>query len=81
MPTVVHHLKTWPLYFESMVAGIKTFECRNNDRNFQVGDILILNEYESDTGYTGRSIPRVVTYVMVGPRLGLAEGWCIMGLK
>lgn len=41
----VHSLKTWPEYFQPSVSGIKTFELRDDDRNFQTGDTLILKEY------------------------------------
>ena len=41
-----HELKSWPKFFSPMMDGSKTFEIRNNDRNFQVGDLLILKEFE-----------------------------------
>lgn len=41
-----HHLKTWPKYFKALLDGGKTFELRNNDRNFAVGDILVLKEFK-----------------------------------
>jgi len=42
---MVHDLKTWPLYFAAVSSGKKTFEIRKNDRDFKVGDILILKEF------------------------------------
>lgn len=35
-----HELKIKPEYFRDVVRGIKTFEVRQNDRNFGVGDII-----------------------------------------
>lgn len=41
-----HDLKTWPKYYEQVVSGLKPFELRKNDRNYQPGDYLILREWE-----------------------------------
>ena len=50
-----HELKTWPGFFAGIVTGEKTAEVRRNDRNFAVGDTLVLREYNAETGeYTGR---------------------------
>lgn len=60
-------LKTWPVFFKALVDGTKTFEVRNNDRGFLVGDILILKEWDPDTEkYTGRVEKRRVSYVFHG---------------
>jgi len=40
-----HELKTWPKPFQQVVNKGKRFEIRRNDRNFQVGDILVLKEF------------------------------------
>ncbi|EJL6428072.1 DUF3850 domain-containing protein [Vibrio cholerae] len=58
-PTV-HELKIIPFYFELQLSGAKRFEVRCNDRNYQVGDILNLNEWDGEN-YTGRSITVVIT--------------------
>ena len=63
----VHFLKTWPDYFDAVEDGRKTFEIRKNDRNFQVGDTLVLEEFvpiARDRGYyTGRKISVCITYM------------------
>jgi hypothetical protein len=41
----IHELKCWPEFFEPALAGEKMFELRNDDRNFKVGDIVVLHEY------------------------------------
>jgi uncharacterized protein YqfB (UPF0267 family) len=43
-------LKTWPRFFKDVKSGVKTFEIRKNDRpegRYEVGDILILREYDN----------------------------------
>ena len=40
-----HHLKCWPEFFEPICEGTKNFEIRRNDRDYEVGDLLILEEW------------------------------------
>lgn len=78
---MVHQLKILPKWFEDVAAGKKNFEIRKNDRNFEVGDILVLNEYENGT-YTGRKVKRKVNYILHGDgTLGLLKDYCILGLE
>jgi len=77
---VAHDLKTLPEYFKQVESGIKKFECRKDDRNYKVGDVLNLKEYDPDNGYTGAGVQRTVTYILRDFD-GLAPGWVIMGLK
>ena len=67
------------MYFEDVASGKKTFELRKNDRGYKEGDILELMEF-TDGRNTGRSIKALVTY-MLEEYTGLAEGYCIMGIK
>ena len=43
---MIHELKILPEYFEAVTSGRKQFEIRKNDRDFKVGDQLILREYK-----------------------------------
>ena len=59
-----HSLKTWPGFFAGLVDGTKTAEVRFNDRNYQVGDRLVLREYDPRTEeYSGRVEYRTVSQV------------------
>ena len=41
-----HELKTWPSPFQAVRRGEKTHEVRGSrDRNFSVGDLLLLREF------------------------------------
>jgi len=63
-----HILKTDPPFFQAMELGEKKFEIRRNDRDYQVGDILVLAEhvidhaYKDKSYYTGAVICGRVTY-------------------
>jgi hypothetical protein len=58
-----HELKTWPVAFWDAASGAKNFEVRINDRNYQVGDILILKEYDPDLKlFTGEKIQAQINY-------------------
>lgn len=50
--TYHHYLKIKPEFFDKQ-RGIKTAELRKNDRDFQTGDTLTLQEFDSVSGYTG----------------------------
>jgi len=50
-----HMLKCAPEYFSAIIAGVKTCECRLNDRDFKLGDVLVLREYDPSTAYSWNS--------------------------
>jgi len=76
----VHPLKTWPPYFEALLSGAKTFEVRKNDRNYAVGDTLLLREWSAEEGYSGRKLRFKVNYIMHGDNFGVEDGYCVMAL-
>jgi len=62
--TQVHNLKTLPKFYEDIMHGNKTFEVVENDREFKVNDILILEEWDSARNYTGRKLARRIIYIL-----------------
>ena len=60
-----HELKIAPRYFRLIQDGLKTAEFRRADRDFQVGDELLLREFNSVNkpyaNYTGNVIFCLVT--------------------
>ena len=49
-----HNIKIVPHYFEQQLSGRKCWELRYNDRNYQIGDILYLHEWDKVKGYSER---------------------------
>ncbi len=82
-----HDLKVWPEYFAAIHVGSKPFEIRKNDRDYQVGDTLVLHEYAPGPDeYTGRVAERLVTYMLngddpMGYAFGLRTGFVALGLR
>lgn len=77
-----HNLKTWTEYFKEVYEGNKNFELRFNDRNFKVGDFLILQDYcPIKKEYSGFSVKKEITYILQGGSFGLEEGYVILSLK
>jgi Domain of unknown function (DUF3850) len=60
----IHKLKTWPQYYYAVTCDRKPFEIRKNDRDYKVGDVLILQCYDPATNtYGGEEEVRRVTYI------------------
>lgn len=77
---MIHELKILPEYFEAVFMGRKTFEIRQNDRGFKVGDFVELYEYELSKGFTGRKLTRQITYIFEGGQYGLSPGFVCLSL-
>lgn len=77
----VHELKILPKWFEDVARQKKTFEIRKNDRDYNVGDTLILKEWCKGK-YTGREIKRTVSYIYYGDgTYGLSDEYVVMAIR
>jgi len=86
----IHELKTWIEPFQDVWDGRKTFEVRENDRDFKTGDFILLKEgqlggfgmtdHDLTFVYTGREIGASITYIMQGGKFGIEEGYVVMGI-
>lgn len=78
-----HTLKTWPDPFEAVWNLDKRYELRRDDRGFEVGDRLHLQEWVPEKmKYSGRWVRALVTYITrPGTFPGLEEGHCIMSIQ
>ncbi|WP_174634665.1 DUF3850 domain-containing protein [Yersinia thracica] len=74
---ITHQLKILPEYFQAVVEGRKKAELRTNDRDFKVGDYLLLAEWNSGADeYSGRKI--VVEISDITPCYGFAAPELVM---
>lgn len=81
IPCDTHELKILPEWFNDVQSGKKNFEVRRADRNFKVGDYLLLKEWYRGK-FTGRQLTRQIEYVYRGDgTYGLSEDYCILGIK
>lgn len=83
-----HELKTWLNAFESVMTGVKTAEYRKNDRDYNIGDVLTLREWdpgaptpEGSGQYTGREVMVIVTHILRGPQFEVPEGYAVMSIR
>jgi glycine cleavage system aminomethyltransferase T len=88
-----HILKTWPNAFAAVKDGRKRFEYRCDDRGFEVGDVLVLREWDPVGGVTnsGDYVWRCwaeskfndlrvrVTYIARGA-FGIPQDYCVMSI-
>ena len=84
----VHNLKCWPQFFDAIAEGHKRHDLRRaRDRDFRVGDELLLREYDPAAEiYTGRWQRVKVTYVTSAlqpcalSELALSPDFCILSI-
>lgn len=80
---MIHCLKIWPEHFEEVLAGRKPFEIRRDDRGYQVGDLLCLQEWDPATlEHTGRELQKRVSCIThsAGP-VQLLDDLVVLGLE
>lgn len=73
-----HNLKIESEYFEAVKNKNKRFEIRLNDRNYKIGDQIVLEETINGIK-TGLSLgPYKVKYIFHGGKFGLDKDYCIL---
>lgn len=72
-----HELKILPLYFHHVRTGLKTFEIRKNDRDYQAGDNLLLREWDGSR-YTNRSLFARIVYMT---NYAQQDDYVVMGIE
>lgn len=60
----VHKVKSWPWFFQAIRSNMKLHDLRRNDRDYKVGDVLELHEFDPRIGqYTGEVETRTITFI------------------
>jgi hypothetical protein len=92
---MTHQLKSWKGTFDAVADGSKKHEVRKTDRDFTVGDTLILREFTpevSESGvvldkeghtqgsFTGQTLMRKITYISPPGSFGLPKDLCVLSL-
>lgn len=88
-PPMEHQVKSWPELFEATLAGAKKHDMRRaTDRDYRVGDLLVLREFDpGQQCYTGRELRMRITYVTSSEFPcalsggGLHSDYCILSLS
>lgn len=82
MKPEVHDLKCWPAHFDEIRKGRKHVEVRKDDRDFEVGDLLLLREYDDGPDeYTGRHLLARVTHIIrEQDHQGITTGFVAMSI-
>lgn len=74
----VHELKIGSKFFEAVKDGSKKFEIRKNDRDYKVGDILVLLEYDKYyQAFTGEKITVEIIYMT---DYAQQDGYVVLGI-
>ncbi len=76
----IHEVKILPEYYTAVDKGIKTCELRKDDRGYNVGDLLMLREWQNGV-YTGRKKMFKITYILRDCGFGLQDGYAILCIK
>lgn len=80
----VHDLKIEPIYFNAIKHGFKTHEIRKNDRDFKIGDLLLLTstkQQESTLKTRSQQIFVRVNYIDFGGKYGIAPDYVVMSIE
>nr|DAI75191.1 MAG TPA: activating signal cointegrator [Caudoviricetes sp.] len=71
--------KILPEYFNEVIHERKKFEIRKDEDDLQIGDSVILREWDGEK-YTGRETGRRIVYILRdAPEYGLMPGYVIFG--
>ncbi len=89
----VHEIKSWPESFQPTRQRVKLAEFRRDDRGYEVGDLLVIREYDPNVKmrytepvdadcYTGEVEFARITHKTEGGSdgHGIPEGYCVLSI-
>lgn len=83
----LHELKIKHEYLVEVARGVKTFELRKNDRDYQVGDLIHFIDIKQDIKgdcdiYIDEDTLYKIIYILKDvAEYGLDKDYCILGIK
>lgn len=79
----IHQKKIIQPYFDLVRYGVKTFEIRKNDCDYQAGDIIILTEFDKQNKQEFyNEITVLIKYVLKDYEfIGITKGYCVLGIE
>ncbi|MBR1382771.1 MAG: DUF3850 domain-containing protein [Ruminococcus sp.] len=82
-PVRVHKLKLNIDFYDDVMNGLKTFEIRNDDRNFQVGDFIVFTPFAQSIELPDPDVHIFrITYKIGWTQFaGLKEGYAVLGIE
>lgn len=77
-----HWLKSTTVHFNDVWVGRKKMEARKADRDFYIGECVLLQEYDPFTErWSGREILVRVTSILSGAEYGIIPGFVILSFE
>tara|TARA_R110000851_G_scaffold18062_1_gene56985 strand:+ start:456 stop:725 length:270 start_codon:yes stop_codon:yes gene_type:complete len=84
-----YKVKSWPSFFKAIVSGEKLHDMRDmRDRDYKVGDVLTLQEFDPfGGGYSGSEYDVEITYITsvntpcAMSSVALSNTHCILSIK
>ena len=74
-----HEIKSEPSYFQPVWVGVKSFEIRQNDRDYKLYDEIVLQEWDpEEREYTGREVEGHIVYIT---DFHQHAGWCVFQIE
>lgn len=78
----VHNIKCVQPHYDDIASGVKTFEVRLNDRDYDLNDRLELFEYDADTDQFSGKVTRVLVRHLLNDDIpGIETGYVVMGIR
>ena len=74
-----HQLKIKEDYARAHLSGVKSWELRENDRDFKIGDQIEFSALD-ERGFVVMTYKRTITYLFKGGQYGLAPDYVILTL-
>lgn len=76
-----HILKVKTKYITEIIAGLKRYEVRLDDRNYEVGDVIILSDYGCESALNDVYYQALCVIKSIQSEIGLVQGYISMDIR